>query len=114
VITIFGIPNCDKCRATRQWFSNHGISHQFHDVRKDGLSLKLAEEWLEKLGQQTLINKRSRTWRELAASLPAEPDDAAMARLIVENPTLVKRPLVDARDELLVGYDESQWQQFAD
>jgi Spx/MgsR family transcriptional regulator len=109
VITIFGIPNCDKCRAARRWFDQNGITHQFHDLRKDGLSTKLIRDWLQKIGAAALVNRRSKTWRELAIDLPA--GNADIAELLLEHPTLIKRPLVDTGSNLQVGYDEDKWLQ---
>ncbi len=109
MLIIFGISNCDKCRAARKWFMDKGIEHQFHDVRKDGLTKAVVSDWLSQTGSDTLINKRSKTWREVPEETRNSLTNASACQLILDNPTLTKRPLVDTGAELLVGYDEARW-----
>ena len=114
MLTLFGIPNCDKCRAARHWFSERGVAHQFHDVRKDGLTEAVVRDWLSRLGSDNVINRRGKSWREVPSAVRDELTDDVACQLILDNPTLVKRPLIDTGSELLVGYDEDRWQQFVD
>jgi arsenate reductase len=109
VPTLFGIPNCDKCRAARQWFAAEGIEILFHDLRADGLDASLVEGWLNQLGFKALINTRSKTWRDLPAKTREQLNDSTACELILQYPTLIKRPLVDTGSSLLVGYDEASW-----
>ena len=109
MLTIFGISNCDKCRATRKWFADRGSAHQFHDLRKDGLTSALVSDWLERLDVDTLINKRGKTWREIPQATREKLTPNVASELILNNPTLTKRPLIDTGSELLVGYDEELW-----
>ena len=106
MIVVYGIPNCDKCRAASKWFTAHEAEFRFHDVRVDGLDSKQVSDWLDTLGSDTLLNRRSTTWRQLGeAERNSDP-----AGLILKHPTLLKRPLVDTGNGLVVGYDESAWQ----
>ena len=107
--TLFGIPNCDKCRAARQWFAARDIEIRFHDLRADGLNKGLAKSWLKQLGYKALINTRSKTWRELPTDVREQLSDSSAPELILKYPTLIKRPLVDTGSSLLVGYDEAAW-----
>lgn len=108
VITIYGIANCDKCRKALRWFDANGYTHQFHDLRKDGLDKALAEQWLLSLDAGQLLNRRSTTWRQLTVDERERADNGA-ADLLVAYPTLAKRPLVDTGGALVVGYDEPAW-----
>jgi arsenate reductase len=109
VLTLFGIPNCDKCRAARQWFAAQDVEILFHDLRADGLDAALIDSWLNQLGSKALINTRSKTWRDLPVATREKLNDASACELILEHPTLIKRPLVDTGSTLLVGYDKSSW-----
>jgi arsenate reductase len=109
VLTLFGIPNCDKCRAARQWFAAKGIDILFHDLRADGLDADLVDSWLKQLGFKALINARSKTWRELPATTREQLSGTNARELILQFPTLIKRPLIDTGSTLLVGYDEGAW-----
>lgn len=109
MITIYGIANCDKCRAARKWFSQQDIAHQFHDVRKDGLTASIVQEWLQQAGTDTVINRRGKTWKEIPTDIRDNLDANLAAELILEHPTLTKRPVIDTGSEILVGYDEPMW-----
>ena len=110
MLIIYGIPNCDKCRAARIWFTSNGLEHRFHDLRKDGLTEAMLDDWRGRVPLEQLLNKRSRTWKELTDEQRAAATPAAVAQLLLANPTLIKRPLVDTGSALLVGYDEQHWQ----
>jgi arsenate reductase len=109
VLTIYGIPNCDKCRAARKWFGDRGIDFQFHDVRKDGLTKAVVSDWLARAGHKTLINNRGKGWKDIPVGVRDNLDDRKATELILKTPLLVKRPLIDTGSELLVGYDEERW-----
>jgi arsenate reductase len=110
MLTLYGIPNCDKCRAARKWFAASGADFRFHDLRADGIDLTTIERWLIAAGDAVLINRRSTTWRSLSVDKREGLDAAGNAQLLLENPTLLKRPLVEQNETLLVGYDEERWQ----
>ena len=106
---IYGIPNCDKCRAARKWFTAQGIEHRFHDVRADGLEANRVAEWIAELGHEQLLNRRSTTWRQLNDAERSRAEGDECVALLLEHPALLKRPLVDTGTALLVGYDEAAW-----
>ena len=114
MLTLYGIPNCDKCRAARKWFEASGADFRFHDLRADGIDPETIERWLAKAGDAVLINRRSTTWRSLSADQREGLDAAGNMQLLLENPTLLKRPLVEQDEILLVGYDEEHWQTLID
>ncbi len=106
---IYGIPNCDKCRATLKWFAAAGIAHRLHDLRADGLDASLLRGWLDRVPAEQLLNRRSRTWRELSPGQRDLTDNDKVVALVLAHPTLLKRPLVVAGSDLVVGYDEAAW-----
>jgi len=109
MITVYGIRACDTCRKALKWFEAKGLAHQFHDLRSDGLDTDRVTDWLGSPFADTLVNRRSTTWRGLGDTERAASGDALSA-LLVRHPTLVKRPVIavgpDAGDELItVGFD---------
>lgn len=110
MITIFGIPNCDTIKKARKWLDGNDISYQFHDLRDDGLSAKLIEHWFEIVGWEILINKRSTTWRQLKDEQKEGLDESRALSLLLENPTLIKRPVFDNGLTILVGFSEESYQ----
>ena len=91
--TIYGIPNCDSVKKARRWLDGKGIDYRFHDVRSDGLDASQLRSWLEELGWETLINRRSSSWKALDLTLREGMDNARAERCILDTPTLIKRPL---------------------
>jgi arsenate reductase len=107
--TLYGIPNCDTVRKTRKWLAAHDIDYTFHDVRKDGLSENKLKSWIKAVGWETLLNKRGQTWRKLAEADKAGLDQAKAIRLMLAEPTLIKRPVLEQAGRVLVGFDEQQY-----
>src|SRR5690554_4353255 len=110
-ITVYGIPNCDTVRKARKWLAKKAIQHQFHDVREQPVAAPIIEAWLQQLGIDQVINKRSTAWRQLNDSQQQVADTAAAVDLLQEYPTLMKRPLLAVNDRFFVGFNESIWQQ---
>lgn len=111
MVIVYGIPNCDRVRAARQWLECQAIDYRFHDTRADGLTRTQLEDWAARLGMDTLLNRRSTTWRQLPEDERAGLTDAAAVELLLAHPTLLKRPLLDAEGTLSVGFDETAWAQ---
>ncbi len=106
---LYGIPNCDSVRNARRWLDARDIPYKFHDFRKDGLDATLLGGWLEQVGWESLLNRRGLTWRQLPAA-QREGIDARRARaLLLEQPTLIKRPLLAIGNHLEVGFDADRY-----
>ena len=103
-VTLYGLNNCDTCRAARKWLDGRGIAYRFHDFANRGIDAETVESWLGEHGAETLINRRSRTWREIPEAERDISDPAAAAALVLANPKLVKRPVIALRDRSLVGF----------
>lgn len=106
MITVYGIKNCDSVKKARRWLDEHGVEHRFHDFRGDGLDHAMVAHWCRRLGWETLLNTRSRTWKELPAAARTDLDAAAAVDLMVAHPTLVKRPVLVSGDMIHVGFKE--------
>ena len=104
MITLYGIPNCDTVKRARQALQQAGIEHQFHNFKSDGLPEALAQQWIDTLGLDTVINRAGTTWRKLDASTRSALSAATAAALLSREPSLVKRPVIDAGGTLSVGF----------
>jgi arsenate reductase len=99
-IRLFGIPNCDTVKKARTWLEQQGIPFEFHNFKKDGLTQTQVEVWLQKVELDTLINRKGTTWRALTDEQKSSADNRADAiALILENPSLVKRPVLQIDSE---------------
>ena len=108
MITVYGLKNCDTCRAARKWLNENSIEHTFHDVRGDGLDEKTVTGWEKSLGWETLLNRRGTTWRKLDDADKEISDAAAAVALMVAHPALIKRPVFDLNGEFFIGFKQEQ------
>jgi len=91
-------------KKARAWLAAHGVPHRFHDYRVDGLDPKKLAQWRHALGWETLLNRSSASWRQLPDADKAELDGDRAAALMLANPTLIKRPVLDVDGRLTVGF----------
>ena len=108
--TVFGIKQCDTVKKACRWLDQQGVPYVFHDVRVDGLSLEQVSRWLEAVGAETLINKRSTTFRQLDEATKTRLDSEPAA-VLLEHPTLIKRPVVEHDSKVSVGFSDKQFTQ---
>lgn len=102
-LTIYGLKNCDSCREACRTAKDAKRKYHFHDLRANGLTLKMIEHWLEFIPLEKLLNRRSTTWRNLDKKNKNNQDDAHLIDLILVNPTLIKRPLCDDGNRVTIG-----------
>ncbi len=107
--TLYGIPNCDTVKRARKWLDAAGTSYEFHDYKKTGVDKKRLSAWADQLGWEALLNRRGTTFRKLSDADKADIDEAKAIRLMADNPSMIKRPVVEHGDALLVGFDEEEW-----
>ena len=110
MITLYGIPNCDTVKKARTWLDQNNVVHQFHDFRKDGVDAAQVKQWIADLGVDTLINKRSTSWKALSDEQKSGLNDSTALELILKSPTLIKRPLLDKDGELQVGFKAATYE----
>lgn len=102
---IYGIPNCDTVKKARQWLAEHGIDYEFVDFKKTPPDAVLIERWLADVPLEVLLNKRGTTWRKLDDAQKAAAEDPATAvQLMNEQPSLIKRPLLDENGKFYAGF----------
>lgn len=104
MMVLYGIKTCDTCKKALTWLEQNGIEHRFHDFRLDGLSEAQLKGFVERLGWEKLLNKSSTSWRQLSPEQQTDLDEAKAIRLMLETPTLIKRPVLDTGKDLLLGF----------
>lgn len=107
---IYGIRNCDTIKKTLKWLDDQAIDYRFHDYRKDGLTSELLQEFVARLGWEALLNKRGTTYRALSEAVKQNLNEPSALRLMLEQPALIKRPLLRMDDTYLLGFDEARYQ----
>ncbi|MGD8175385.1 arsenate reductase [Marinimicrobium sp. ARAG 43.8] len=108
-ITLYGIKNCDTVKKARRWLDDHGIDYRFHDFRADGLTAAQVDAWLNEFGLD-LVNKRSTSWKALD---PATRDALTVENatpVILDTPTLIKRPLLDTGRVRRTGFKPAEYE----
>lgn len=107
--TLHGLKSCDTCRKARAWLDTSGVEYRYVDVRDDGLDTAAVERWIDVRGWEPLVNRRSRTWRQLPQTLREKFGGDSASALLVEHPTLLKRPVLEARDVLEIGFSAERY-----
>ena len=111
MITLYGIPNCDTVKKARAWMGEHGVAHDFHDFKKLGVPAAHLDAWIAQLGWEKLVNRKGTMWRRLdVASQEAVKDAASAKALMLAQPSVIKRPVVEWGDgRITVGFDPNEW-----
>lgn len=109
---LYGITNCDTVKRARAWLDEHGVAYRFHDFKKEGVPERELDQWLEAPGWEALVNRRGNTWRRLDDQTRTAVVDAASARsVLIANPSLIKRPVVNWGSDagVTTGFDAAKW-----
>ncbi len=108
--TLYGIPNCDTVKKARAWLAERGVEVAFHDYKKQGVPEAQLRGWVKTLGWEALLNRKGTTWRKLDPARQAAVADAASAiALMLEQPSVIRRPVLVRGAELRVGFDAADW-----
>lgn len=112
-VHFYGIPNCDTVKKARKWLDANGTSYVFHDYKKEGADPAKLAAWIAAEGVDIVLNRRGTTFRKLSDADKADIDAAKAVRLLHENPSMIKRPVVEhshgSADGILVGFKEDEW-----
>src|SRR5689334_16260288 len=111
-MTLYGIPNCDTVKKARTWLDQNGIPYEFHDFKKAGVNRELLSAWLRDVSRDVLVNRKGSTWRALSDERKAAiVDDEAAIALMLETPSVIKRPVLATGDSTHVGFSADSYQQ---
>jgi arsenate reductase len=103
-ITIYGIKNCDTMKKARAWLDEHGVAYQFHDYKTAGISSDRLRQWSGQLGWEVLLNRAGTTFRKLPEADREGLDEPKAIALMLAQPSMIKRPVLDLGGKLLVGF----------
>lgn len=110
-ITVYGIPNCDSVKKTLEWLKQGNIPYEFHNYKTHGISELKLKEWSKLAGWEKFFNKKSSTWRKLMSEAGNENLTSAKAlKLMMENTSIIKRPIIEFNGSILVGFDASNFE----
>ena len=108
MIVVFGLSNCDSSRKALTWLRNQQIEYHFVDYRKNGLEESTLSDWIKDVGWENILNRRSSTWRHLSSEKKGDLTADSAKTLMLEFPTLIKRPIIETGGRILIGFKEDQ------
>lgn len=112
MLTVYGIKSCDTCRRARNFLTEKNIEFKFHDVRDDGLDIQMLERWSRRIDWQRLLNKKSLTWRKIPEVDRNDMTKNKAFAAMIDQPTLVKRPVLEHKSFFAVGFSEKRFADF--
>ena len=110
-VILYGIKNCDTVKKARRWLDDHSVPYTFHDFRVDGISKKLINDILKDNDLDTVINKRGTSWRKLPDQEKEFGSKAEAVELMMNNPTIIKRPVLKTEQGFAIGFSEATYQE---
>ncbi|CAN1537415.1 ArsC Arsenate reductase and related proteins, glutaredoxin family [Burkholderiaceae bacterium] len=110
MVILYGIPNCDTVKKARAWLTERGVAHEFHDFKRQGVPEQALDQWLREVDWGVLVNRKGTTWRQLDEATRAAVVDVPSARaLMLEKPSVIKRPVAQWAQGVSVGFDADEW-----
>jgi len=108
-MTLYGIKNCDTMKKARSWLDGHGAQYQFHDYKAAGVERARVERWCTQVGWEALLNRAGTTFRNLPEEQKSSLDERRAIALMVQQPSLIKRPVLEWGGRLLVGFRPQEY-----
>ena len=108
-VIMYGIPNCDTIKKAKKWLEQHQITYQFHDYRKQGINSAMTKEFCDYFGWEQVLNKRGTTYRQLTDEQKQTLNAQSAIALLVEQPAMIKRPIIRIGDLLHIGFKAEQY-----
>lgn len=112
-MVVYGIPNCSTVKKARTWLEDHGVSYTFHDYKKAGISTEKLASWMAVHPWSVLVNRAGTTFRKLTDEEKARINSPEAAQtLMMAQPSVIKRPIVEWNGQIVVGFDPETFAQF--
>ena len=108
--TLYGIRNCDTMKKAWTWLDQHGVAYAFHDYKKEGIDRGRLEAWTKQAGWEVLLNRSGTTFRKLPDADRTGLDEAKAIGLMLAQPSMIKRPVLEADGRLLVGFRPAEYE----
>lgn len=109
MFTLYGIKSCDNCRKARKYLTEKAIEFRFHDVRENGLDVAMLQRWASRSEWETLLNRKSLTWRKIPEVDRSGLNEERAFALIIDQPTLLKRPILESEESVVVGFSKQRF-----
>src|SRR5262245_60807304 len=106
---IYGIKNCDTMKKARAWLEKNGVEYAFHDYKVEGIDKAKLQEWSKAVGWETLLNRAGTTFRKLPDAAKQDIDEKRALALMLEQPSMIKRPVLEHGRKLLVGFNPEKY-----
>lgn len=110
VVTIYGIKNCDTMKRARAWLEAHKVAHAFHDYKGSGIDKPVLEGWVKKLGWENLLNRAGTAFRKLPEADKQALSEKKAIALMLAQPSMIKRPVLEAQGKLTVGFKPEEYE----
>ncbi|MCM2396961.1 ArsC family reductase [Rhizobium sp. S95] len=110
--TIYGIKNCDTMKKARVFLDEHGVEYAFHDYKASGIDRPHLERWCREAGWETVLNRAGTTFRKLPDAARENLDEARAIELMLEQPSMIKRPVLEKDGRLLIGFKPETYERF--
>ena len=108
-VTVFGIKACDTMKKARSWLEENGIAYDFHDYKAQGITADRVAVWIEAAGWEKVLNRNGTTFRKLTEADRVNLNAEKALALMVANPSMIKRPLIESRGPLLLGFNPEDY-----
>jgi arsenate reductase (glutaredoxin) len=108
-LTLYGIPNCDTVKKARTWLDAKGVKYAFHDYKKQGADVENLNRWCKALGWESVLNRAGTTFKKLADADKADLTQDKAIALMIAQPSMIKRPIVEGDGVLLAGFKSDDW-----
>jgi Spx/MgsR family transcriptional regulator len=108
-VIIHGIRNCDTMKKARTWLESHEVGYQFHDYKESGIDRATLERWSKIIGWETLLNRAGTTFRKLPDEAKENLDERKALKLMLDQPSMIKRPVLERGRTLLVGFSPEKY-----
>jgi arsenate reductase len=110
VTTLYGIRNCDTMKKAWTWLDEHGVAYDFHDYKKQGIDRPILDGWAKQVGWEVLLNRAGTTFKKLPETDKADINEAKAITLMLAQPSMIKRPVLDQGGQLIVGFKPDIYQ----
>jgi len=107
---MYGIPNCDNIKKARKWMERNGVNYVFHDYKTSGITAEKLEHWLLNVDLDVLLNKRGTTFKKLPDVIRENVTEATAIPLMLQNPSMIKRPVLEHEGQIIVGFKSSEYE----
>jgi len=111
-VTVYGIKNCDTMKKARTWLAEHGVDYAFHDYKSSGIDRGRLERWCDTVGWETVLNRAGTTFRKLPDAAKDNLDRERAIALMLDQPSMIKRPVLENEGRVLVGFKPELYDQF--